>query len=67
MNAHHDLTFNAKSECNMQSNTVNTNFFQQRYSVLSSIAALVPHKGKKEEAENIDAHHGLTLYEQLPA
>ena len=67
MNAHQDLTFNAKAECNMQSNTVNTTFFQQRYSVLSSIAALVPHKGKKEEAENMDANRGHTLYEQLPA
>ena len=45
---------------------LSTRLLQQRYSMLSSIAAPEPHKGK-EEAENMNAHHGQSLYEQLPA
>ena len=46
---------------------LSTRLIQQRYSVLSSIAALVPQKGNKEEDENMNAHHGQTLYVELPA
>ena len=48
----------------MQSNTVHTTSSQQRNSALSPIAALVPHKGQKDEADNMNAHHGQTLYDK---
>ena len=40
-----------------------TRLLQQRYSMLSSITAPVPHKVNKEE-ENMNAHHGQTLYDK---
>ena len=73
------LAFTAKTDCEMQSNTVHTTsstmlfralslqkqivickailstrLLQQRCSALSAIAAPVPHKGNKEEADNMN-------------
>ena len=43
---------------------LSTRLLQQRYCMLSSIAAPVPHKGNKEEAEIMNAPHGQTLHDK---